>query len=564
MPPAEAYAPAMPAWSALLDVLLLLGLGFVLGAIAERLRQSAILGYLAAGMLVGPHALHLVKSPEEVTLLAELGVALLLFSIGLEFPWRRLKQSGRALLGGGIQIALTIAAGAGLALAGGLSGSTAFIVGAMLALSSTAYVLRLLSQRAALDSPHGRLAVGVLLAQDAAVVPLVLVASVLLEGQALGPTLLSLARLVGFALLLVLAFRILFHVVAPRLLGTEVLRRNRELPLLLAVTSGLGSAAAAHEFGISPAIGAFLAGVLLAESPFATQVRSDVSALRTILMTLFFGSIGMLGNPAWIGDHLLLVLGIVALVVVLKTAFTATALWVVRAPWPQALAAGVCLAQIGEFSFVIAEMSRGTILDDDVFQLVVSVTIATLVLTPYLMSFGPWLAERAARWRGTKSYAPAASALEGHVVLVGYGPTGEAVGHRVHDAGFDVHVIDLNPSLVARAKADGLDAHLGDATQPDVLEHVNVPQALAVVVTLPDTAAARRTIEQVRALAPGARVFARARYHMHKDRLLEAGAELTVDEEEAVGRALAERLGHALRDSGVGGEASQRLCEEGR
>ena len=446
----------------------------MLGAVAERLKQSAILGYLAAGMLLGPHALNLVAGGEQVTLLAELGVALLLFSIGLEFPWSRLKRAGAALAGGGLQLALTIAVGAGIALALGEGGGEAFVLGAMLALSSTAYVLRILSRRAAIDSPHGRLSIGVLLAQDVAVVPLVLVASVVVEGESLGPALLSLGRLAGFALLLVVAMWVLFHVVAPRLLGTEVLRQNRELPLLLAITSGLGSAIAAHQLGISPAIGAFLAGMLLAESPFATQIRSDVSAMRTVLMTLFFGSIGMLGNPAWIAAHLPLVLGLVLGVVLLKSLLATAALRLVRSPGPSALAAGVCLAQVGEFSFVLAEMTRGSVLDDETFQLVVSVTIATLALTPYLISFGPWLAARLGAARGRREDAAAATAATGHVLVVGYGPTGEAVGRRLRDAGREVHVVDLNPRLVERAQAHGHVAHLGDATHPEVLEHAAV------------------------------------------------------------------------------------------
>ena len=546
VPTGPAYPPAVPAWDVLANMLLLLGGGFVLGALAERFKQSAILGYLAAGMLLGPHALNWVANPDDVELLAELGVALLLFSIGLEFPWSRLKRSGGALAAGGLQVLLTLAAGAGLALLFGLGGVQAFTVGAILALSSTAYVLRLLTRHAALESPRGRLSIGVLLAQDVAVVPLVLVVSVLMEGKAVGPALLSLARLVGLALLLVIAFRVLFHWAAPRLLGTEVLRTNRELPLLLAVTSGIGSALAAHTIGISPAIGAFLAGMLLADSPFALQVRADIGALRTILMTLFFGSIGMLGNPAWIAAHLPTVLAFVGGAIVLKAFLATAALRVVGSPSGPALAAGIGLAQIGEFSFVLAEMSRGTILDGETLQLVVSVTIATLALTPYLMVWGPKLAARLVGRAGAPPEDATGGPAHGHVIVVGYGPTGEAVGRRLERAGLEVHVVDLNPRLVERARAHGLHAHLGDATHPDVLEHLSVATALAVAVTVPDPTAARRAVEQVRALASSARVFARARYHLHRNALAQAGAEVVVDEESLMGRELADVLAGAL------------------
>lgn len=540
----------MSAWNNLASVLLLLGGGFVLGAIAERLKQSAILGYLVAGTLLGPYGFHWVKSLDEVTLLAELGVAMLLFSIGLEFPWGRLKRSGSALVAGSLQVLLTLLAGAGLALLLGLTSAGAFAAGAMLALSSTAYVLRVLTNRAALDSPHGRLSIGVLLAQDAAVVPLVLVTSVMLEGESVGPALFSLGRLIGLSLLMVAGFRILFHHVAPRLLGSEVLQRNRELPLLLAITSGLGSAIAAHGLGISPAIGAFLAGVMLAGSPFATQVRADVSALRMVLMTLFFGSIGMMGDPAWALAHLPIVVGLVTGVIFLKTLLTTAALRITGSPLPYALAAGICLAQVGEFSFVLAEMTRGTILDDTAFQLVISVTIATLALTPYLASLGPWLGTRLIGVARARPPATTDAPAEGHVIIIGYGPTGEAVGRQLKDAGFEIRVVDLNPRLVARARGHGLEAELGDATHPDVLEHAGVAAALAVAVTLPDPTGARRTVEQVRIQAACARVFARARYHLHRDLLAQAGAETVVDEEEQMGQALADVLSRTLKRSG--------------
>ena len=268
-------------------------------------------------------------------------------------------------------------------------------------------------------------------------------------------------------------------------------------------------------------------------------------------MTLFFGSIGMLGNPAWIAAHLPLVLGMVLGVVLLKSLLATVALRLVRSPGPSALAAGVCLAQVGEFSFVLAEMTRGSVLDDETFQLVVSVTIATLALTPYLISFGPWLAARLGAARAGGADAPAATAATGHVLVIGYGPTGEAVGRRLQDAGREIHVVDLNRRLVERAQAHGHVAHLGDATHPEVLEHAAVARALAIAVTLPDPTAARETVEQIRALAPCARVFVRARYHLHRNALSEAGAEVVVDEEEQVGRALADLLAGALIRSGA-------------
>ena len=541
----------MDTWSALSDLLLLLAGAFLLGALAERLRQSAILGYLLAGMLLGPHGFGLVAQSENVALLAELGVALLLFSIGLEFAWSRLKRTGTAALAGGAaQVTITILIVVAGAAIFGRDLRVAFVLGSALALSSTAYVLRILANRAQLDSSHGRLSISVLLVQDLAVVPLLLIVSVLRSGAGPAEALLAFAKLAGFAVLMVLGFLLLFNIVVPRLLGTEVLQRNRELPLLLAVTSGLGSAVTAHALGLSPAIGAFLAGMLLAESPFATQVRADVSALRTLLMTLFFGSIGMFGNPQAIVEHAGPVLLLVAGVVVAKSGLVFLALRLFRNPARSSLAAGFCLAQVGEFSFVIAGMAHGTLLDDQLFQIVVSVTILTLFATPYLTRAAPALAGLLMRTLGdsdTSAAEPTGSeAPRGHVLVIGFGPTGQAVARTLLARGDHVHVIDLNPRLIELAKRSGYEAHLGDAEDPDVLEHLAVARALAIAVTTPDPDSARRMIEQIRAMASCARIFVRSRYHRQSRMLEQAGAHVVVDEEEQVGQALAKAFAAEL------------------
>ncbi|MHC4161847.1 MAG: cation:proton antiporter [Planctomycetota bacterium] len=541
----------MDAWGALADLLALLVGGFLLGAVAERLRQSAILGYLLAGMLLGPHGIHLVSQTENVALLAELGVALLLFSIGLEFSWSRLKRTGgSALAGGGLQITLTILIALLVALLAGLDLRVAFVLGAVLALSSTAYVLRILAVRAQLDSEQGRLSIGVLLVQDLAVVPLVILVSVLRGGDGTGAALSALALLVGSAVLMVVGFVVLFHFLVPRLLGTEVLRRNRELPLLLATVSGLGAAMAAHALGLSPAIGTFLAGMLLAEAPFATQVRADVSALRTLLMMLFFGSIGMFGNPAAIASNLGTVVLVVGGVLVVKSGIVFFALRAFGNPPRASLAAGFCLAQIGEFSFVLAGMAHGTLLDDRLFQVVVSVTIVTLFATPYLMKAAPALADRLLSFfRSAPAQDSAAAgddAPQGHVLVVGFGPTGQAVAASLHARGDQVHVLDLNPRSIEEAWRLGYHAHHGDGCHPDVLEHLAVARAVAIAVTVPSPDAARRITEQVRALAPSARVFVRSRYHIYSRMLQQAGAHVVVDEEEQMGRVLAKEVTEAL------------------
>jgi len=536
----------MELWHVLFDILVLLGGALVLGVLCERLRQSPILGYLAAGTLLGPNALEFVSSAEEVSTLAELGVALLLFTIGLEFSWPRLKKLGAAALGGGSgQVLLTMAAGAGGALIFGVSWRTAIAVGAIVTLSSTAVVLRLLVNRAEIESAHGRHALGILLMQDVAVVPLVLLVTVLGgEGSAQQVGKEVLIALVG-AVVLVAVLYVLLYKIAPVVMGLGELQRNRDLPILLAIVMGLGSAWGSHKLGLSPALGAFVAGMILAESPFATQIRADIGSIRTLLVTLFFGSIGMLGDPAWFVAHLPAVLGLVAAIVVGKALIIWGVLRVFRLTSSNALAAGICLGQVGEFSFVLAAVGHGTVIDDGLFNLIISATIVTLFLTPYFVAVGPrvsgWLARSGSLSEGVEESSGR------RVIVVGYGPAGQAVGQMLEEMGDSVAVIDLNPSAIRSAQRVGFVGLIGDAAQPDVLEHAGIGSASVVVVTVPDPAAVRGIVGLVRSMSPGIHVIARSRYHRFFVDVQNAGADDVVNEERVVGAILASRVRARLR-----------------
>ena len=549
----------MDLWAALLDVLILLLVALALGALCERLRQNAILGYLIAGMLVGPHALNWMPNHEAVMTIAELGVALLLFTIGLEFSWRRLRTIGPVALGGGtLQVLLTggLTAGAGLLL--GLGGRPALAVGAMVALSSTACVLRLLVSRAEIDSIYGRNALGILLLQDMAVVPLVLLVTMLGREGSAAEVGWEMLRTLGAATFVTGSLYVLLKYVVPLLLRNQEVARNRELPILLAIVTAVGAAWAAHQFGLSPALGAFIAGMLLAESPFATQIRGDVNSLRTLFVTLFFSSIGMLVDPAWAIRHWALLTVVLAAIVLGKAALICGVTRLFRSPLGHAVAAGVCLAQVGEFSFVLAEVARDEeVIDEQLFSLIISVTVASLLLTPYLVAAAPRLAVAANRLtnrgRGTTrrlddvSGVPEAD-LRGRIVIVGFGPA----GRRVAEALFRSHreqlvVIELNPKSAATARGYGLHTYIADATRPDVLEHLHVGHARTVVVTIPDPAAARNVIAGVRALSPITPVIARARYHVYRWELILAGAEAVIDEEEQVGLRIAAAVRGKLR-----------------
>jgi len=562
----------MELWDVLFDILVLLGSALVLGVLCERLRQSPILGYLAAGTLLGPHAMQVVSSADEVSQLAELGVALLLFTIGLEFSWPRLKKLGAAALGGGTgQVLITMGIGAGVALGFGVSWKTAVAIGAIVALSSTAVVLRLLISRAEIESAHGRHALGILLMQDVAVVPLVLLVTVIGgEGSAQEVGTDVLLAVAGAAGLVVVLY-VLLNKVAPKVMGLGALQQNRDLPILLAIVIGLGSAWGSHKLGLSPALGAFVAGMILAESPFATQIRADIGSIRTLLVTLFFSSIGMLGDPAWFVSHLPEVLGLVGAIVVGKSVVIWIVLRVFGLTNRNALAAGICLGQVGEFSFVLAAVARGTVISEEVFTLIISTTIVTLFLTPYLVAWGPRVAgfvvgslERAGVLKpGSVGGDDDLSLSSGGLIVVGFGPAGEAVGTTLEGYGDRVSVIDLNPASIRMAQRLGFTGHIGNAAQAEVLEHAGIAHAIAVVVTVPDPAAAREIVELARTLSPDVHVIARARYHRYFTDLQHGGADEVVDEERIVGAILASRMRAQIRKADSAAEEKEAGLDSG-
>lgn len=540
----------MELWSGLLDIVALLTGALVLGVLLERLRQGAIVGYLLAGALLGPGALNVVRNVEAVEALAELGVALLLFTIGLEFSWRRLKTFGPvALAGGTLQIVLSIALTAAICVLIGVHLETAIAIGVIVAPSSTACVLRVLTQRTELDAVHGRASLGVLLLQDIALIPLVLVLASLSGEGSLVNVAEAVVGDVILAVMMIAAFYLVANYLLPGLFDAAALARNRELPILLAIATCLAGSWGAHALHLSPVLGAFVAGVLIAESPYANWVRADVSVFRTLFVTLFFASIGMLADLVWMFDHWHLFAVAVPALIFGKAMVVWIVIRIAGMPLRHAVAAGLCLAQLGEFSFVLANTAaEGGLLPDAALRLLVGATVITLLITPYLVSvaprFGAWLAALLPeRIRGSDQpdEGHPRPLLDGHVIIVGFGPAGRGVLDALHDAGVPAAIVDLNPRAITQARREGVFAIVGDATQEAVLDRLNVDGARAVVLSLPDHRAALQIAMHVRAAAPHVRLFARMRYHAHVADLQE-WVEGIVDEELETGTRLGQTV----------------------
>lgn len=549
-------------WGTLLELLVLLAVAMLFGFLAERFKQSAMVGYLVAGTLVGPNALGWVSSQEQIFVLAEFGVSLLLFTIGLEFSLQELRKLGRIpLISGLIQVPLTMLLAMVIPLVFGVSFTAAVVIGAMITLSSTASVLRILRDRAEIDSQFGRVALGILLIQDVAVVPLVILVTSMTEGGSWFSVAGRISLSLVLSVLLVGAFYLVFNWSIPKVLLMPTWRRNRDLPVLLTTCMVGGAAWAAHSMNLSPALGAFVAGVLLAVSPFALQIQADIQPLRALFVTLFFAAIGMFGNVHWFLSHLGLVFAIFAAIILGKIVVISSLTRWAGLPWQFAIATGFCLAQIGEFAFVLGTIGRSpdadsSLLSNDMFLALVSATILALLATPYLIAVGPrlgaWL-ER--RWQRTIPHYPLPEKLvpaadldpdrltackPDGIIIVGFGPAGQRVAQELMLQHQDsLTVVELNLDNIQIAREWGLVAHLGDATQTDIWHHAEILTASSIVITVPNPASVRQIISQARHLAPSAMLFVRCRYHIYHWALAADGADVVIDEEEQVGLQIA-------------------------
>jgi CPA2 family monovalent cation:H+ antiporter-2 len=362
------------------------------------------------------------------------------------------------------------------------------------------------------------------------------------------------------AAVLVGALHVLLNYGLPVLLGARIAGRYSDLPILLAVVTVVGAAWFSHQLGFSPVLGAFVAGMLLAESPFATQIRADIIPFRTVFVTLFFSSIGLLSNPGWAAEHWQLLALVVAAIVIGKSLVTTGVVRLFGGPIGPALATGIVLAQVGEFSLVIAALAlQGGLMGPGEFDLIVAAMITTLFLTPFLMGFGP----RMARVVGRRSVLSSSilespggrpgvpERLRDHLVIVGFGPAGQRVAElMMAEHGLEIFVVELAPRTADLARGYGLRTLIGDATRDEVLARLDVRTAACVVITIPDPSTARHIIQQVRALAPRTPIVVRARYHVHRWQLDMAGADAVIDEEEEVGIRIAAEVRHRLVTNG--------------
>ncbi len=525
------------------DLLIILLVSVPVAFLCMRLKLPLLVGLMLTGMVIGPYGLGLVKELEGIEMLAEVGVMLLLFTIGLEFSLRRLREMKRlVLIGGGLQVLITIGAVTGAAVLFGRGVGQAIFFGFLVALSSTAIVLKTYVERNEVDSPHGRAGVGILLFQDISIVFMMLMVPLLAGEDIVSFT--SIILNLGGSLLALVLIVIAAWFLIPKLLKQIVRLRSPEVFLLTVVLMCLGLSWVTSHFGLSLALGAFIAGVVLADTDYSHQVTADVLPFRDIFNSVFFVSIGMLLSLAVLWANL----GSVLILVITLVAGKALIIWAIirLLGFPQRVATitALGLAQIGEFSFVLAKAGRGgNLLPDGDYQSFLAASIISMIATPFLIRAAPkagyfvqnWLSDgKSAEIENTEEddiHLTSSGGLNQHVIIVGYGLNGRNLARVLRSVGVPYTILELNAEVVRKAKAKGEKINFGDATRREVLLHAGIDQAWALVLAMSDPYAARRTVTQARYMSKDLHIIVRTRYVAEITELLETGANEVIPEE---------------------------------
>ncbi|HEX2076583.1 MAG TPA: monovalent cation:proton antiporter-2 (CPA2) family protein [Longimicrobium sp.] len=513
-------------------VLIILAAAIAVVSLFRRLRVSPVVGYLFAGVLIGPHGLRLIGETEAVATLAELGVVFLLFAIGLELSLGRLFAMRRHVFGmGTLQVVISGAIIFALARLAGLPASEALVLGGGLALSSTAVVMRTLQDDGAVHTQAGRMALAVLLLQDLAVVPLLTIVPLLGgDGGTLVRDLGVAAAKAAAALAIIMA--------AGRLLLRPVLRgvaaaRTPELFTAITLFVALGVASATALAGLSMALGAFLAGLLISETEYRHQVEADIAPFRGLLLALFFMAIGMGIDVRLLAGNAHVVAGAVLALLVVKAVVAAGLARAFRQPPGTAVFVGITLAQAGEFGFVLVTLGMGGgALSPRVGGLALLVIAVSLAATPLLMRVGHAAARRVHRAAGDDGaeLGREAHGLRRHALVLGLGRAGRTVAQLLETTGREYVALDMDPEAVAAGRARGIPVFFGDASRPEVLRAAGVDRASAVVITLDDSPSVMRALHAVRAADDDVPVVVRARDTAQYGALEQAGATAVVPE----------------------------------
>jgi len=524
------------------DIVLLLGLALVTLLLFRQFKIPSIIGFLVTGIIAGPHALAFVSKTHEVEQMAEIGIVLLLFTIGIEFSLKELFRIRQLVLwGGGLQVGLTIGLTALIAAAAGFSPQESLFFGFLVALSSTAILMKLLMDAGEIDTPHGKTALGILIFQDLCVVPLMLFVP-FLGGAGNGIADIALLSVKALVVVVIAHFGARFAV--PWIFSQVVRTRSRELFILTIIFIGFGTAWLTAQAGLSLALGAFIAGLAISESEYSHQVMGDIIPFRDTFISLFFISVGMLLDIQTVLTRPFTILAIIAVIIIVKFVIASGAALALKFPVRVAVTSGLILAQVGEFAFVLSQSGvKYGLLTAQTYQLFLAASVATMALTPLYLKIAPRLAETMAATlprllpgflvRGSRIIGRNQTLfpLEEHVIIVGYGVNGKNVAQVLTGNSIPYLAIETNHLTVRSERKKGVNIIFGDASRPEILEHAQIHKARIMVIAISDAAATRRIVAQARSMNRTIHLIVRTRYIVEMEPLYALGANEVIPEE---------------------------------
>lgn len=520
------------------DLSIVLAIATAVALLFGRLHLSVVAAFLVAGAILGPTGAGLVAESGMVGSLAEIGVALLLFTVGLEISLANLgKMRRRILQGGGVQLSATILLTMAVLTLAGFHLAEATFIGFVLSLSSTAIVLKVYADRMEFDSGHGKISIGILLFQDMAVIPMMLLIPSFRQWETaqFSTVAFTLAKAGAGVAVILLAARFMIP-----LLLKEVIRLNsREILAMTVLCLILGTAWIARWWGLSLAMGAFLAGLVISESVYVHEIAAQIFPFRDVFNGVFFISVGMLLDLPFLARHLPMILLFSIGVVLAKAICAGAAIRILDYPWRVSVIGAIGLAQVGEFSFLLmSEGFRDGLVGTEVYQYLLAVAFLTMVATPFLMRVAPWAARyfvrnvvRAAEPEDPGEEAPGAERVDNHVIISGYGMNGKNLARVLRSTHLPYVVVDLNDALVREGREAGEPIFYGDVNNPEILDRVGVGRARMLVLAISDPMATRRAVAVARRANPRLVILVRTRYVADVDDLIALGANAVIPEE---------------------------------
>ena len=521
------------------DIVIIFGLSIAVLFIFHLIRVPAIVGFLLTGILAGPHGLGLIKGVHEVEILAEIGVVLLLFAIGLEFSLKRMSEIKRSiLLGGSLQVLMTIVVVFFIAMQTGLALGESVFMGFLIALSSTAIVLKLIQERAEIDSPHGQATLAILLFQDVIIVPMMLFTPILAGATGnLGESLLILvAKGAGIILLVAVGAKW----IVPQALYQITRTRSREMFLLSIFMICLAVVWLTSSLGLSLALGAFLAGLVISQSEYSHHALGNVLPFRDVFMSFFFVSIGMLLDLDFLFQQPGLILLIALCFLALKAIIACFVAFLLGFPLRTAILVGLALCQVGEFSFILSRTGvEHGLLAGPAYQFFLTVSVLTMAVTPFIIALAPRIADGALQlplpailksgWHPVHKVEHVHE--QDHIIIIGFGVNGRNVARAAKISGIPYTILEMDPEMVVAERAKGEPIYYGDATHEAVFQHADVKDARIAVIAISDPAATRRITAIARRLNPMVHIIVRTHHLQEMKPLYELGADDVIPEE---------------------------------